>query len=86
MNRSLVLCLAAFGVIWLYVTIQLRSLFLSTVSMINIGVSVPMGLVIYKLIFGIPYFCLLHILVVLIVLGIGADNTFLYHETWKSAL
>ena len=54
--------------------------------MINIGVSVPMGLVIYKLIFRIPYFCLLHILVVLIVLGIGADNTFLYHETWKSAL
>jgi len=79
------LTLGALGTIWVFVTITLRSLFLSSVSMLNIGLSVPMGLVIYALIFRIPYFCILHVLVILIALGIGADNTFLYHESWKSA-
>ncbi|CDW73800.1 resistance-nodulation-cell division superfamily [Stylonychia lemnae] len=44
------LCFICFAVIWLYVALNLKSLFLSTVVMINIG--------------------------------IGADNSFLYHETW----
>ena len=28
---------------------------------------------------------MLHILVILIVLGIGADNTFLFNDTWHNA-
>jgi predicted RND superfamily exporter protein len=83
--HDMYICMAAGAFIWLYVTIHLRSLFLSTVSMLNIAISIPMGLIIYKLIIGIPFFCLLHILVVLIVLGIGADNTFLFNDTWTNA-
>ena len=77
------LCFGAAAFIWLYVTIHLRSIFLSTISMVNIAISIPMGLIIYKMILKIPFFCLLHILVVLIVLGIGADNTFLFNDTWR---
>jgi predicted RND superfamily exporter protein len=81
--HDMYLCMAAGAFIWLYVTVHLRSIFLSTISMLNIAISIPMGLVIYKLVLGIPFFCLLHILVVLIVLGIGADNTFLFNDTWR---
>ena len=79
----MILCFASFFFIWLYVAVHLQSIFLSSVSMMNIALSIPMGLVIYKML--IPFFCLLHILVVLIILGIGADNTFLFNDTWKAS-
>ena len=79
------LCFACLVFIWLYVTIHLRSLFLSTIAMANIALSVPMGLVIYRIFLKIPYFSILHVLVVLIILGIGADNTFLINDTWEHA-
>ena len=79
---DMLLCVACLGFIWIYVTIHLKSLFLSSVSMLNIALSIPMGLVFYKIFLKIPFFSLLHILVVLFVLGIGADNTFLFNDTW----
>ena len=78
------LCIACLALIWLYVTFHLRSLFLSSVAMLNIATSIPMALVLYNLVFGISFFSLLHILVLLIILGIGADNTFIFNDTWNS--
>lgn len=79
------LCIACLILIYLYVTIHLKSFFLSTVSMIiNIASAIPISLVMYKLIFQIQFFSLLHIVVVLIILGIGADNTFIVNDTWVS--
>ena len=83
--KDMNLCFACLAVIWLYVTIHLQSLFLSTVSMLNIGLSIPMGLIIYKIFLKIPFFSLLHVAVLLIILGIGADNTFLFNDTWNQA-
>lgn len=79
------LCFACLIFIWLYVTLHLQSLFLSTISMLNIAASIPMGLIIYKTFLHIPFFSLLHIVVLLIVMGIGADNTFLFNDTWRAA-
>jgi len=83
--KDMNLCFACLAFIWLYVTIHLQSLFLSTVSMLNIGLSIPMGLIIYKIFLKIPFFSLLHVAVLLIILGIGADNTFLFNDTWNQA-
>jgi predicted RND superfamily exporter protein len=47
--------------------------------------SVPISLVVYKLVFGITYFSLLHILVILIILGIGADDIFVFHDAWEAS-
>lgn len=77
------LTLACIAVIWVYMTFHLKSLFLSTMSMFNIAMSIPMTCVIYKLIFGIEYFSLLNVLVFLIVIGIGADNTFIFNDAWE---
>ena len=77
------ICFACLPVIWVYVTFHLRSIFLSTVSMINVAASILMATVIYKLIIGVGFFSFLHFLVILIIIGIGAVNTFLFNDTWK---
>ena len=73
-------------VIWLYVMFHLRSPFLSTVAMLNVAFSVPISLVLYKLVFRIEYFMISHILVVILAIGIGADNTFIFNDYWNSTL
>jgi hypothetical protein len=46
--KDMNLCFACLAFIWLYVTIHLQSLFKSTVSMLNIGLSIPIGLIILQ--------------------------------------
>jgi protein dispatched 1 len=48
-------------------------------------VSIPISLFIYKYILGISYFCSLHIFVVIIIMGIGADDIFVFHDQWQHA-
>ena len=73
-------------VIWLYVMFHLRSVFLSSMAMINVAGSVPISLVLYKLVFGIEYFMISHILIIILAIGIGADNTFIFNDYWNSTL
>lgn len=53
--------------------------------MLQIAFSLPITLVIYKLIFGIGYFDSVHLLSVFIVLGISADNFFVIKDAWEQA-
>lgn len=52
-------------------------------SMLSILFSFPITLVIFKSILSIDYFSSLHILVVFIVLGISADNVFVFTDAWN---
>jgi predicted RND superfamily exporter protein len=69
--------------VWLYLSYHLESLFLGTSCIIQILVSIPISLAIYKIIFGISYFCPLHLFVGIIIMGIGADDIFVFHDQWK---
>lgn len=69
--------------IWLYLSYCLKSLFLGTACIIQIMMSIPISLVIYKCILGIDYFCSLHIFVVIIIMGIGADDIFVFNDQWN---
>ena len=48
----------------------------------QIVTSIPISLCIFKLFFGIEYFCALHIFVVILIMGIGADDVFVFHDHW----
>ena len=37
---------------------------------------------IFKYIFRIQYFCQLHIFVIIVIMGIGADDIFVFHDQW----
>ena len=71
--------------VWFYMTIHLRSFFLSSCSMLNILVSYFVTLVIYRGVFQIDYFSSIQLLSVFVVLGVAADDVFVYTDAWKQA-
>lgn len=71
--------------LWFYMILHMKSVFLSTVSIINIGMSIPVALFLYHFVFRISYFSLLHILAVIVILGIGNDNIFVLNDTFTQS-
>lgn len=74
-----VMCLA-------YMIFHTKSIFLATVSLLNVMMSVPISLFIYKEIFGVQYFSNLHFSIVIIIVGIGSDDIFVFHDSWQNSL
>lgn len=68
--------------VWVVLWSYMGSFFLGSVSMFQIIVSMPVGALIYKVL-GIDYFEFLHILVIYLVLGIGADDVFVLLDTFR---
>lgn len=68
-----------FVTMWLH----LGSCFLACFGMWQIVASLPIGAIIYRQIFRIEYFEFLHILVVYLVLGVGADDVFVLLDSWR---
>lgn len=62
-----------------------RSFFLTLTNMSYILLSVPTALFFYKMVFQILFFDFIHILVVFIILGIGADGVFVMIDAWKQS-
>lgn len=69
---------------FLYMIFHLRSLYFSILSLLNIAFSVPISMLIYRHVFEITYFSSLHLSVVIIIIGIGCDDIFVFHDFWKS--
>eukprot|EP00471_Norrisiella_sphaerica_P002448 CAMPEP_0184481728 /NCGR_PEP_ID=MMETSP0113_2-20130426/3300_1 /TAXON_ID=91329 /ORGANISM="Norrisiella sphaerica, Strain BC52" /LENGTH=1146 /DNA_ID=CAMNT_0026861037 /DNA_START=22 /DNA_END=3462 /DNA_ORIENTATION=+ len=79
------LYLVSISIVFVYawMTYQMSSLFLATMAMIQIVLSIPVSIVVYTHIFQIPFFQFLHILVIFLVLGIGADDVFVFYDGWR---
>jgi hypothetical protein len=76
----------SFGAILIVASIMylhLNSAFLTAVGMWQIVSSLPIASLFYGGVFRIPYFEFLHILVVYLVLGIGADDVFVLTDTFR---
>ena len=67
-----------------YMIFHTYSVALSFISLLNVFMSIPVSLVIYKHIFGIEYFSSLHLSIIIIVIGIGSDDIFVFHDFWKN--
>ena len=65
-----------------YMAFHQGSLFLAAACMGQIVLSIPISLVILKCVLGIDYFCALHIFVIILIMGIGADDIFVFHDHW----
>jgi hypothetical protein len=44
--------------------------------------SIPITMVLYSKLFGVNYFSSIHIAVLIIIIGIGADDVFVFHDAW----
>ena len=69
---------------FLYMTFHTGSIFISFISMLNIFMSIPVALVIYTYVMQVTYFSSLHLSVAIIIIGIGADDIFVFHDFWKN--
>ena len=66
-----------------YLWFHLRSFFLALCGMIIILMSFPVTQMIYRGILAVDMFAGLNKLVIFIVLGIAADNIFVFCDAWK---
>mmetsp|Transcript_16022 Transcript_16022/g.1431 ORF Transcript_16022/g.1431 Transcript_16022/m.1431 type:complete len:88 (+) Transcript_16022:246-509(+) len=82
-NKDFLWAFGSILFVLIYMGIHLRSFFLSIMSMLSICFSFPITLVIFNGILRITYFSSLHILVIFIVLGIAADNVFVFTDCWN---
>ena len=71
-------------VVYLYMAFHLGSIFLATTSIINIVMSIPISLVIYNYVFFITFFSSTHLSAFVIIIGIGADDIFVFHDFWQT--
>lgn len=77
--------IGSIGAVWLYVAVNTQSFFIAFVGMFEILISFPIALVIYRLIFRIEYVGNITGLSIFILLGIGADDIFVYFDAYRQS-
>lgn len=70
-----------FLVLWFHT----KSLFLSVVAIVQVLFALPLSFVIYTFVLHQEYFAALHIFGVFLILGIGADDVFVFVDTWNQS-
>lgn len=84
-TRDLSFSIAAIVLVFLVICIHTSSPFLAATSMFQIFLAFPFAYVVYTYIFQQKYFAALQVLVIFLILGIGADDVFVFIDAWKQA-
>jgi predicted RND superfamily exporter protein len=71
--------------VFFYLYWHLSSLFLALIGIMIIIFSFPFTSVITNDLFGVRYFGFLHVLIVFVVLGIAADDIFVFYDGWRQS-
>jgi len=71
--------------VFIYFIVYLRSLFLGFISILLILMSFGFTALIHQGLFRVTYYSSLHNLVIFIVLGIGADDIFVFINAWSQS-
>ena len=66
-----------------YMAFHMQSVFLALVGIIQIILSLPVAYLIYSAVFQVAFFQQIHILVIFVVLGVGADDIFVLVDAYK---
>lgn len=82
-NTDLLFSLFSLIFVWIWLRVHTGSTFISLMGMYMIFTSLPFSIFIYKIIYQVPYFSILHVLVIFIVLGVGADDILVLVDSWK---
>lgn len=85
-NSDLVWTMASVMFVFCYLWLHTTSLWLAYIGIVQILFSLPLAFFFYRLVFQIPYYSQLHILVIFLVLGVGADDLFVFVDGWKQSI
>ena len=75
----------SFMLVLIYVSFHLKSVFLASCAMLAIGFSYPIAIVINRFIFQVDFFQSLNFVAVFVILGISADNVFVFTDSWQQS-
>jgi len=82
LNSDFSFVIFSFLFVWFWMWVHVGSFAVASFSMLQILISLPLSMFIYSVVFQIGYFGAMQILVVFIILGIGADDVFVYSDAW----
>ncbi|XP_070577309.1 protein dispatched homolog 1-like isoform X2 [Ptychodera flava] len=82
--KDLILVTGSFVFIFIFVWIQTQSLWIAGFSVIAITASFFGANLFYRYVLDFRLFGILHVLAIFIVLGIGADDVFVFMDTWRA--
>lgn len=77
------LAAACFVFVLLYIAFHTQSLFISCAAMFFVSLSFPVTLLITRFIFRVDYFTPLNLVAIFVILGISADDIFVFMDTWN---
>ncbi|CAH1792445.1 unnamed protein product [Owenia fusiformis] len=80
---DMMLVMASFAFIFIFMWIQTGSLMITGLALFSILTNFLMANLIYRVVFDFKYFGTFHILAMFIILGIGADDIFVFFDTWR---
>ncbi|GBG25746.1 Protein dispatched-like 1 [Hondaea fermentalgiana] len=75
----------AIAIVFLMLCFHTRSLFLGSLSLLQIILSFPTTYFIYRFVFGIEHFGTLQTLAIFLVLGIGTDDIFIFWDAFRQS-
>ncbi|XP_021340144.1 protein dispatched homolog 1-like [Mizuhopecten yessoensis] len=81
---DMMLAVGSFGFIFMFMLFQTHSLFVTFFAIFSILTSFFGANMIYRIVFDYKYFGIFHVLSIFIILGIGADDVFVYFDTWRA--
>ncbi|XP_046379986.2 protein dispatched homolog 3-like [Haliotis rufescens] len=81
---DLLLAGGSFGFIFLFMLIQTQSLLITGLAVFSVLTSFLGANMVYRIVLDYQYFGIFHVLSIFIILGIGADDVFVYFDTWRA--
>ena len=84
-NEDFMVAFGSVVFVWFYISKHTGSLFVGSMAMLQITLSLPLSLFWYRCVFWIRYFSTMQMLVIFVILGIGADDVFVFSDAWHQA-
>merc|ERR1719464_2523099 len=82
LSDSMIYLAFAVLIVLCYMTIHLSSFFLALCALFQILMSFPLAYFIYRAVFQIPHYDTLSSLILFVLLGVGADDVFVFTDAW----
>ena len=82
-SKDLLFAVGSIAFIFCFMVFHTRSLFVSGLAVMSILTSFTGTNIIYRCIIDFQYFGLFHIITIFIILGIGADDLFVFYDAWR---
>lgn len=84
--QDLSFTMASILFVYYYICFYTGTLFIGALGMLQIILTLPLALFFYRGVFQVTFFNQLHVLAIYLVLGIGADDIFVFMDGWNQSI